>query len=149
MKQKYTITELSAIVNRIARKTPKKGVIASVPDLINVSAFSEAITHVPLPTGEMNKLHVFLSLSPVEGKREKQDYFIMLTNGNNAQKGKITEGFTTVKFHMLIDQGDVEIELIGTDISIASVTLQFTPRPYEHMTKQILLEGDEICENLT
>lgn len=149
MKQNYTITELSAIVNRIARKTPNKGVIASVPDLINVNVLNQQVTHVPLPTGEMNKLHVFLSLAPVEGKRAKQDYFVMLTNGNNAKKAKITEGFNAVKFHMFIDQGDVEIELIGTDILNTSVTLQFTPRPYEHSAHQILLEGDDICENLT
>lgn len=149
MKQNYTITELSTIVNRLARRTPKSGVVAFIPDLINVSAFSETASHVPLPNGVMNKLHVFLTLTPVEGKRAKQDYFIMLTNNDKAQKGSITEGFSTVKFPMPITQGDVEIALIGTDISIASVTLQFTPNSYENDSKQLLLEGDDICENLT
>ena len=149
MKRLYNMQELSTIVNRIVRKTPSKGAVAVVPDLINFRLTRDAKAIVPLPDGDIVRVLIWLELEEVEGKREKQTYKLDLNNTGTTDEYVIKEGMNSIKCDKQISEDALNCTLEGTDIDYASVTIQFVPSVKNYSLKQLLLEGDDICENLT
>lgn len=141
MKDEYTIKELSNIVNRLSRRTPKIGEVATVPDIINFQISGTlSKVYIPLPAGSIDKVRIYLELGDVEGPQDDIDRYLIIESSDISYRVKMNPKLGIFDKQIVVTDGVLTCSLEGPDIITASVTLQFSPTPHENSMKQVLLE---------
>lgn len=147
MKDLYTIEELSAIVNRLVRRTPTSGAVAIVPDLITTTVVPGKVTTVVMPAGNVDHFHTWLEMLPEDQRVDKKAKSAKMTfwSGDFSHSFDIKEGLDMGKGVLTLEPGPLYITVEEGNAKEVSVTLHYIPVVSDRILKSVvLIDPDEV-----